>query len=100
MSTPRTWRPRSGDEMTIPHSELAMATHMAGKAIVSYQLVEDGAYVYVTASDGTRTEGTPGEVLPFGLAHRHRIGAYAGHQPNLLCGHCQANPRRVRPKAN
>jgi hypothetical protein len=92
MNDQKIWKPRKGDETEIPHSELAMHTKLAGKTIDSYQLVEDGAYAYVSA-DGKTTHGTPGEVLPFGLQHRHRIGAYAGHRPDPTCALCAKEPR-------
>lgn len=95
MNEMRTWMPRRDDEREIPFSELALHTGMAGKTIASYQIDRAGHYVYVIATDGTNTDGSPGEVLPFGLQHRHRIGAYSNHRPDRKCRHCAKEPWRL-----
>ena len=68
-----------GDHGTVPYSELAMHTRIAGLAVQRYALFTDSAnpergiiWAQVFTDQGM-TDGLPSEVLPWPVRHQHGI---------------------------
>ena len=68
-----------GDHGTVPYSELAMHTRIAGLAVQRYALFTDstnperGIIWAQVFTDQGMTDGLPSEVLPWPVRHKHTI---------------------------